>query len=80
MAQTKGQMGVSERAVWQRISRKLAAKGRILRNRASRLQGDPRGDFYLVDLKRNFVLQEHVDLAEFAEELGVLKRYEKIAG
>jgi len=63
-------VGVSAPAVLKRINRKLARKSQKLRTyRTCRNGFRP---FYLFDLDRNITITEHVDLEQFARDLGVL--------
>jgi hypothetical protein len=72
-----GLLPITERALVQRINRKLKGQGEALRTTRGR-RGDL-GDFYVVDLNRNFVVDKHVDLEECGRELGVLKPHERMA-
>jgi hypothetical protein len=36
------------------------------------------GEYYLVDLNRNSILEGHVDLTSMAKKLGVLAEYERV--
>jgi hypothetical protein len=69
---------VSERAVTQRINRKLAASGEKLQKcRSDRWRHDV-GDWYVIDVDRNLVLHKHVGLEELGRKLGVLHEYENL--
>jgi hypothetical protein len=35
-------------------------------------------DFYIVDIKRNFIARKEIDLEALARELGVLKAWEAV--
>lgn len=70
---------VSERAVIQRINRKLRPDLQMLRKaRGVRAVYDV-GQFCVVDLRRNLVLHTHVDVEDLAHELEVLKPWEEVA-
>ena len=36
------------------------------------------GDYYVIDYRRNFVVQKDVDIEDLARELGVLKPWEEL--
>jgi hypothetical protein len=68
-----GKLPVSRRAIVQRINRKLADKPvQLCKNR----QEDT---YYLIDTRRNRVLEQIVDLEEKARELEVLRPWEEEA-
>ncbi|MCY2991305.1 MAG: hypothetical protein NTY19_26040 [Planctomycetota bacterium] len=70
---------VSKRAIIQRINRKLAPMDRKLKAlRSQRWQSDL-GDYYVVDLPRNFVVDSHIDLEAYGRELGALAAWETLA-
>ena len=70
---------VSERAVIARINRALAGNWEALRvNRPGTKWESELGRYYLVDLSLNTINAQHVDLAELAAELEVLKGYEEL--
>jgi hypothetical protein len=68
---------LSERAVVQRINRKLAKENEALRTsrQNSRAQSIV-GNYYIVDLNRNAVTASQIDLEALARELGVIMDYE----
>jgi hypothetical protein len=68
---------VSVRALIQRINRKLAPEGEALRTTRRRWRSNL-GDYYLVDLNRNFVTQQRVNLEALGRELGVLSPWEAL--
>jgi hypothetical protein len=86
MAKAKqAKVPVTARALIQRINRKLAATtdqgnwgGKRLR--ASRGAGDLNnlGDYYVLDLSRNAVVDDHVNPEKFGRDLGVLKEWERV--
>jgi hypothetical protein len=68
---------ISERALVQRINRKLAAQGEVLKKtRGGAIQ--ELGDYYVLDLHRNLLLNKDVDPVELAKVLRVLRRFERI--
>ena len=66
---------VTERALIQRINRKLHAGGAKLRT-AQGLAEIHMGRFYTVSFRKNRVLQQHVDLEAFGRKLGALADFE----
>jgi len=80
---------VSERALLQRVNRKLADDLEVIKRakpvRAYVEQGyaDPypldTGKFYRVDYRRNFMVEKDVDLEALAREIGALKAWEELA-
>jgi hypothetical protein len=81
---------VSERALVQRINRRLHANAKI--DAAGHVHGQwhclkktrgaravqELGEYYLLDVYRNAVLQHHVDPAKLAKQLEVLRPYEQL--
>lgn len=83
IARKSAKMGVTLRAVTQRINRRLRHDGRMLRMR----RGNPqtidfrKGPWYLVDVDRNWIVREHLNLADvedLARELRVLEEWEEV--
>jgi hypothetical protein len=73
-----GLIPVSERALLQRINRKLAKSGEMVRkSRTERLRLDV-GDYFLVDTNKNAVVGHSVNLEEKGRELGVLSQWERL--
>ena len=74
---------VDERAVVQRINRKFKSEdgpiGRQLKKTRGRVTIDL-GDFYILNIERNFVAAHHVDPEKLARELGVLANWEYMEG
>jgi hypothetical protein len=70
---------VTERALLQRINRKLAPEWQAVR----KLRGDSHvhdlGRFYGLDTYRNTIEATHIDLEAWGRELGVLAPYEALA-
>jgi len=67
---------LTRRAILARINRALAHDGRQLKT-AKGGQSEQVGEFYIVDA--NKVISTDVDLAAVAEQLGVLRPYERLA-
>jgi hypothetical protein len=62
----------------QRINRKLAAKGQTLRKTRARWQHNL-GDYYVVDLSRNFIVEKVRNLEALGREVGALEPWESLA-
>lgn len=68
---------VLRRALEARVSRVLAKQDRILRKcKPTAHAFHELGEYYLVDLNRNVIVQKHVDLEALARKLGALHAYE----
>jgi|HubBroStandDraft_6_1064221.scaffolds.fasta_scaffold1374957_2 hypothetical protein len=79
MKKKKQGIPVSQRAVEQRINRALKEYDEQLRHtRSARAQFDF-GDYYIVNVMKNFINEHHVDLEDKARELKVLQDYEYLA-
>lgn len=69
---------VSERAVIQRINRALAPRGKkMCKTRGERAYLEL-GDYYVIDISRNRIVDQNIGLEAFARELGVLAPYERL--
>jgi hypothetical protein len=81
----KQRVPVSESGLIQRINRRLAADDEALRKtKGGRGDGVPRarldlGEFYILNTRRNFVRDKHVDLEKLGRELDVLQSWEYLA-
>lgn len=64
---------ITQRALIQRINRALKKDLEILKS-------DRRGGYVRVDLERNIIIEEDVDLAAKAKKLSVLKAWETFNG
>jgi hypothetical protein len=72
MAKQLKKRPVTWRAVVQRVNRRLAHDGEMLRaDRSS-------GEHYIVDIQRNAVTAQHVDVEELGRELGVIRPWEEV--
>lgn len=83
---TKQKVPVSERALFQRINRRLKQKDQLLRTARGVWDG-PRwyensdlGRFYIIDIHRNTLVSTHVDLEAYARKLDVLAPWEELKG
>jgi hypothetical protein len=69
---------VSERALVQRINRKLWKESEVLKAaRPNTRAVQDLGRYYVID-DRNRVVRQHCDLEEMGRELGVLAAYERL--
>jgi hypothetical protein len=74
----KGKAPVTKRALVQRINRKLSADDEMVKAaRGARAQQDL-GDFYTVNVSRNYIVAKDVALEDLGRKLGVLKPYEAL--
>jgi hypothetical protein len=75
---------ISERALIQRINRRLKQDGEMLRSaRGTWHQGrwypdSNLGRYYIIDFMRNFVIHVRVDLEAYGRELEVLREWEEL--
>lgn len=70
-------MIVSEKALISRINRRLAHGGTVLKKTRGQRWRSSVGDFYEID--GNTIVSTHVDLEDWARELGVLRPSERLA-
>jgi hypothetical protein len=71
---------VSLRALVQRVNRALKKKGRLLKAARGERARTEVGDYYLIDVERNFLTDKHVNVEVLGRELGVLQPWEVLAG
>jgi hypothetical protein len=69
---------VSKRALLRRINRKLAKKWEAIRTSRSWGERHNLGEYHLIDILRNAVIDSHMDPAIFAREIGVLHEIERV--
>ena len=69
-------MPVSERALYQRVNRKLRAQDEVLKRARTVSDSLNVGDYFLVDLATNAVVGYDIDLEPYARELGALAKWE----
>jgi hypothetical protein len=70
---------VTERALLQRVNRALQADGRVLKSSRGARAEESLGRFYVIDQRRNVIVDKAVDLEALARKLGALKEYEHLA-
>ena len=69
---------VTEKAIVARINRNRKPDLEMLRKSRGRMMESNFGEFYVIDLRRNCILDTHVDPETYARELGVMRGYEFI--
>ena len=69
---------ITEKALYQRINRKLRSQDAVLKRARGSAQ-TTLGDYFVVDFYGNFVKQHHVDIERLGRELDVLAEWEKLA-
>jgi hypothetical protein len=74
----RGKVPVTERALFQRINRKLAHENEQLKTCRGGQWENELGRYYVVDLNRNSITASDVDPEALGRELGVLARWEEI--
>lgn len=71
---------VSERALIQRINRKLSKESKVLKTAREKSVGfQSTGRFYIIDDSRNLVATTDIKLEKLGRELKVLRPYEELA-
>jgi hypothetical protein len=78
MAKTKPMASITERALVQRIRRKLKADGEALLA-ARGVARQELGDYYVVNLNTNCIVTKDCDLEELGRETGTLRPWETLA-
>ena len=74
---TKQRVPITEKALYQRINRKLRADGEVLKRARGSVE-TTLGEYYVVNVERHYVAQHHIDLAELGRELGVMAEWESL--
>ena len=69
---------VSERALIGRINRRLRHEGRLLRTARGQAVVSSVGRFYVIDINRNWIVWQNIDLEALGRELGVLQPWERM--
>jgi hypothetical protein len=67
---------VSEKALIQRINRKLKSDHEVVKKTRHGRAWRDLGDFYRLDWYRNTIIDHHIDLEDLGRELEVLEAYE----
>ncbi|MGA9061072.1 MAG: hypothetical protein WB341_05315 [Terracidiphilus sp.] len=68
---------ITEKALYQRINRKLKANDEILKRSRGRWATEL-GDYYVVDVGTSGVVSKDVDIEAYGRKLGVLRPYEAL--
>lgn len=70
---------ITQNALMKRINRALAKEGeRLTVTRGERWRSEL-GDFYVLDVNMNAVVAKHCDPEKLGRELGVLRKWERLA-
>jgi hypothetical protein len=67
---------VEQRALLQRINRKLAHEGEVVKKARQGRRFRELGEFYVIDVRRNCVTAKDVDLEAWGHKHGVLAPFE----
>lgn len=73
-------VGISVRAVLQRINRKLKPDLQAVKVSRGAAMQQQCGEFYVIDYRLNFIVESDIDPESYARELGVLQGWETVAG
>jgi hypothetical protein len=79
----KSTVPVTPRALIQRINRVLANEGRIgrqLKTTRGLRAHNSLGDYYILDLDKNWIVNDHVDLETVGRKLDCLQAWEHLEG
>ena len=68
---------VTEKALYQRINRKLRQRDEVLKRSRASTELDL-GKYFVVDLHRNAVTSHHIDIEDFGKQIGVLADWESL--
>jgi hypothetical protein len=69
---------ITERALIQRLNRKLKQDGEQLRTSRSTQTEITVGRYFIVDIQRNFISTQDVDIEKLGRELGVIQAWEEV--
>ena len=75
----KHKVPVTPKALIQRINRKLRPDDQLLRTARSERIAQDLGWYYVVDLRRNLLVEKDVCLEDLGRELEVLQAWEDVA-
>lgn len=76
MSAKRATVPVSERALLQRINRKLRQQGKMLKVTRGERAAQDLGRCYIVNVNQNYVVSKDCDPEDVGRELGVLADYE----
>jgi hypothetical protein len=69
---------ITERALYQRINRRLKRDGERLQTARSQSTELSVGRYYIVNGDGNYILHQHVDLEAWGREFGVIQPWEQL--
>jgi hypothetical protein len=69
---------VTMRALLQRLNRKLASQGELLKKARSARASAEVGDYYVIHVNKNVLMRKHVDPETLGRKLGVLQSWESV--
>jgi DNA-directed RNA polymerase subunit RPC12/RpoP len=76
----KTRIKITERALYQRLNRKLRQDGKQLRTARSEGVELDIGRYFIVDVNRNAITDQNVNLEELGRELGAIQPWEEMIG
>src|ERR1017187_9817859 len=76
---TTQKVRITERALFQRVNRKLHQQGENLRTARTQQVEASMGRHYIVDAKRKAVTADHVDLENLGRKLGLIQPWEEVS-
>lgn len=68
---------ITEKALYQRINRKLRQRDEVLKRSRVSTEVDL-GKYFVVDLHRNAVTNHHIDIEDFGKQIGVMADWESL--
>jgi len=71
-------ISISMRALIQRINRVLAKDNEVLKKSRSSRTSLSVGEYFVLDIMKNFISRTQVDPEQLGRKLGVLKLYEEV--
>jgi hypothetical protein len=77
MTKSGSKVGITSRALIQRINRKLAPDEVLKTARTERVRLEF-GDYYVIDVGINGIIEKDVDLESLGHRLGVLRAWEEL--
>lgn len=78
MNTARARVPVTRRALTQRINRALKKDARMLKTPRGEARNEL-GNYYVLDLNRNRVVEKHVDVEAMGRALGVLQKFEALS-
>jgi hypothetical protein len=71
---------ITLRALLQRINRRLAERGQVLKKARGEAERAHAGDYYIVDTNRAILIETHVDPEALGRKLDTLRSWESVVG